>query len=105
MVQVTVERPTQAGKRPSELEHSVELEAGASLLPALVVEVLFSAGGVMSGGLDVPKWISADPDLRPGGGYRQGAKPIKKRLILDRLPVSVQEAKASAMANPPQARL
>jgi hypothetical protein len=82
----------------------VEFQLSSSLLPIFVVEVLLSPGVVVSGGLDVPKRISADPDVRPSGGYRQGAKPIEQLLILDRVPISIQEAKTSPVTHPPQAR-
>jgi hypothetical protein len=74
------------------------------LAPPGVVQVLLSAGGVDSRGLEMAQGVLADPHLLPGGRDGQTPHTLKCFAVRYALTVVGEKAEAPPASPSPQAR-
>src|SRR4051812_42212585 len=82
------------GKLLGDLQHALVLLGVPPGAPRVVVAVLPAAGGVDTGGLDVPVRPGADPDVAPGRRDREAADPVEA-VVLDQGAVLVVVGEAT----------
>src|SRR5512142_2350046 len=99
--EVLVDARADLRERSREVEHPLVLRLVAHLTKALVIPILLAPLRVAARGLKVTTWIRRDPDVGPGGRYREPADAPELLPVGDRLAVGADVTEAATRSMPP----